>query len=420
MPTSIAIDETYRAYALLLLRRHHLLLRGQEESDEAEQIESRLSDLWEKLDEPQRRSLRGISSDLNWVRRRGLPAPKGRRPEDVSEKDLIERTRLDEAQDWHSLLDKLRDCSPLEPPADLAYWRAKCYDMLRLPQVAAPFVDLAVELARGNSRRGRVAFEALRQLDPAMAFERASSVIASSGDYPPVVVAISIGFVIDFLGNNVSAFDVSALADQLREARSRLDVEPTPDEERVWFCMVAGNELHSFGFVKEAQELFEQGLALDPENGLLLGGLGEVLYENDRSRAVSLLQKAILAGMRLVRPYLHLAQHHLVNHEYHLAKGYATQAAELARDNNARGLAFDIMAISSSELGTDDQVVLNLLREAAKLVPNSERIASNLATFEKRVRDRSPASWMLDEDPAVFEAREGRLRVDSRNAVFAQ
>src|SRR6266852_7963618 len=79
------MDAAFRESAELELRCHHLLLDGKENDPEILAAEDRMTALWEKLDENQRRSLNGMGSDLNWVRRKGEPPPRGRqKPEDVT------------------------------------------------------------------------------------------------------------------------------------------------------------------------------------------------------------------------------------------------------------------------------------------------------------------------------------------------
>src|SRR4051812_8181851 len=112
------MNEAYREYAGLLLRRHRRLEEGKDDDPETEDIEERMLRLWGGLDKVQRQSLNGIGSDLNWVLRQGRPAPKARRPEEVTED---EKRRLREAEkvgDWHAVLHWLRVCVPAPPNDD--------------------------------------------------------------------------------------------------------------------------------------------------------------------------------------------------------------------------------------------------------------------------------------------------------------
>src|SRR5438876_924 len=101
-PFQPTIDAAFREYAELELRCHYLLLDGKEYAPETVAAEDRMEELWQKLDEVQRRSLSGMGSDLNWVRRKGEPPPKGRMsPEEVAETDQQEFVAAIGSKEWH-------------------------------------------------------------------------------------------------------------------------------------------------------------------------------------------------------------------------------------------------------------------------------------------------------------------------------
>jgi hypothetical protein len=160
------IDAAYREYAEKQIRRHFLLIEDKGDGDEADEIEARLAILWEGLDDAQRRSLNGIASDLNWLRRRGAAPPKGRAASEVTEADLCELQATQDAQDWHAILHYLRVCAPAVPQDLLAYSRATCYHKLDFPQIAAAFADLAMELGSGINHVGTLAYDFLKMFTP--------------------------------------------------------------------------------------------------------------------------------------------------------------------------------------------------------------------------------------------------------------
>jgi hypothetical protein len=137
MPIPIpAVDDTFRDYAELLLRRHNLLLAGKEDDAEMGEVEERLSIIWEKLSEDQRLSLNGMASDLNWVRRRGTPPPKGRKPEEVTEQDRKSLAEAEMGEDWSTVLHYLRVCAPVLDTPNLARKRAAAYAGFGFPLYA--------------------------------------------------------------------------------------------------------------------------------------------------------------------------------------------------------------------------------------------------------------------------------------------
>jgi hypothetical protein len=148
MPAAIpAIDAAYRDYAGLLLRRHRLLLDGKDADPETEGIERRLLDLWQGLDDEQRRSLTGAASDLNWARREGRPAPGAKKADSVADQEKQRLVEAEAAKDWHSVLHSLRVCAPAISTEDLARCRATAYALLGLPELAEVFRRFAESLS---------------------------------------------------------------------------------------------------------------------------------------------------------------------------------------------------------------------------------------------------------------------------------
>ncbi len=417
-PFAFVKDRNFRAYVRVLVRRHQLLAEGKEDSDYAELLEGRMSELWERLDDTQRQEMRGISSDLNWLRRGYLPAPKGRRKEDISKAETDEFLKLLEAWDILPLLHSMRACAPALNQGVVAMARARCYLSLGLDEVSEPFLKATIDLAQNRSEAARSAFVMLIHVSPAGAFQKATEVIASPDKYPPVIVAFAIQFFLEFVGEEVPPASRNELVKKMLAAATRLDDEPTPREDQVLFFSLVGAQLMAFGLVDDSIKFLEQGLQLEPENADLLAWLGEALYNKDRTKAVELLNQSISSGTKLVRPYLHLANHFLVGGDFVLAQAYAAHAADRARDSFSLGVALEIMAISLSEQRAPHDLVLGLLRRAAKLAPDNKRIEFNLAAFEKFVQSKSvPATWETQENREVSESRE-RWRVRLPPEIF--
>jgi hypothetical protein len=135
------MNEAYLEYAERLLQHHRLLSDGKEAADETFAVEDELTELWDRLDSIQRKSLSGLGSDLNWVRRGGAFAPSGPRIDDVSPADRQALHEARNASDWHGVLHQLRICAPSIPLMDLARLRAETWSKLGLPQVAGVFEE---------------------------------------------------------------------------------------------------------------------------------------------------------------------------------------------------------------------------------------------------------------------------------------
>jgi len=90
MPKQPAITDYLEAYAETLLRHHLLVSDGKEENPKLEEVEDQLGRQWENLDKAQQEQMRGLSSDLNWIRRGYAQAPKAKAREQVAPDELRE------------------------------------------------------------------------------------------------------------------------------------------------------------------------------------------------------------------------------------------------------------------------------------------------------------------------------------------
>lgn len=144
---SATTNDPYRRYADLLLEYHRLLVAGGDASAETAAVEEEMTGLWDGFTDVQRRELSGLSSDLNWLRRKGEPAPQGRRPDAVTSDDMQALEEAQEAGNWQGLLHQIRVCAPKLPLSQLAQLRALAWDRAVFPEVAHYFRSFAEELA---------------------------------------------------------------------------------------------------------------------------------------------------------------------------------------------------------------------------------------------------------------------------------
>ena len=219
MENQLAIDADFEAYAVALLRHHYLIAEGKEDDPEAERTEELLSDLWGKLNDTQRQQLRGLSSDLNWLRRKYAPPPKGRKREDITPEELREFYRLNADQDYLRLLPALRVCAAAVPPVFVAFVRGTCYSRLGLQAAASLFLQAAIDLGGKESILSRAAFDMLVYFSPSDAFDQSNRIIAAPEKYAPISVAQAVTYVIGFLGGDPTMFARDDLAEILRQAK---------------------------------------------------------------------------------------------------------------------------------------------------------------------------------------------------------
>jgi hypothetical protein len=143
-------DQAYMEYTEMLLRRHFILLNGAETSPELEGIDEQLTLIWDQLDESQRKSLNGMGSDLNWVRRRGKLAPKARKEREITTEDGKELNDALSNKQWNKLLYFLRVCSAQISAERMALMRAQAYENLNLERVASVFYEFATQMDQSN------------------------------------------------------------------------------------------------------------------------------------------------------------------------------------------------------------------------------------------------------------------------------
>jgi hypothetical protein len=142
------IDAAFLEYADLELRCHCLLSAGKEDSVEMADAEDRMEKLWAKLDEVQKRSLRGMASDLGWVRVKGTSPPKGRKtPDEISQTERQELATARGRKDWHRILHFLRLCAPDFSTVALARERGLAYRAIGFSEYAQVFDAQATEFA---------------------------------------------------------------------------------------------------------------------------------------------------------------------------------------------------------------------------------------------------------------------------------
>lgn len=138
------IDDGYHQYADLLMGHFRLLAAGMDEADKTTAIEDAMSELWERLGADQRHCLSGLGSDLNWVRRRALPAPRQPRHTGTSQDEkALSKARRE--KDWHACLNLLRKLGLTIPPSRAAHLRGLSWSSLGFPTIASVFYDFAAE-----------------------------------------------------------------------------------------------------------------------------------------------------------------------------------------------------------------------------------------------------------------------------------
>src|SRR5262249_5137101 len=91
------------------------------------------------------------ASDLNWIRRKGEPPPKGRKtPGEVAETERQALSAAMKSKEWHRVLHFLRLRAPDFQAASLARERGFAYGAIGFPDYARVFDDTATEVAKDS------------------------------------------------------------------------------------------------------------------------------------------------------------------------------------------------------------------------------------------------------------------------------
>ena len=409
-PFDPTIDTNFREYADLQLRRHGLLMSGREQGPEFDQIEDRMTELWEKFDAAQRQSENGMGSDLNWIRRKGQPPPKGRKAEEVTPSERQELLAARMLNEWHGFLHYMRICASTIPAVNLAYLRGNAYDAIGFPTYAITFYELAAELDPTNPAIGVIALRAVDRVDPEKALRRAGQVIASPFQFPPVVVAMSAVMVLRRDEEGGHPMERDRYTAVLNETVRRLSIEPPSDSGQAMTYQLAASGFEILGDLTAALRFYEEGLKISPDNEVLLIGKGLLLYGSQTETAVEAFRRVVSnEGSPLVWPYFFLAHHYLLRQNYSESLKMGKQARARATTNPVRAELFQWQAICLSESGYPPGVVRPLFEKALSLDPSNERIRKNSEAYKESLADERDTHWDIEAEETLRTERAPRM-----------
>ncbi len=410
-PLDPTIDPTFRDYADLQLHRHYLLLEGTENELATEAMENRMDELWEKLDEVQRRSLNGMASDLNWVRRKGEPPPKGRKlPEEVTTTERKELVVAKELKDWHGFLHYLRICAPTIPLVHLAYLRGSTYDALGFPAYGSVFYQQAAEFDPANASIGVIALRSMDSTNSANAVRYAEKIIASPLPFAPAVLAMCAVMVLRRDEAEDRPIDRQRFSALLNDAVERLQLEPPSDAARAMAYQLAASGFEIIDDLPAALACYDEGLKLSPDNDVLLAGKGLLLYGSQTDQAVAAFKGAARNRTSLVWPYFFLAHHCVLNKNYADSLDMGQAAWARATTNPVRAELLEWRAICLLELNFPIEEVRSIFEKAVSLDPSNAQIAKNRVAFDEAVAESREPEWNIEDASVLKLQRADSMR----------
>jgi tetratricopeptide (TPR) repeat protein len=401
------IDAAFREYAELELRCHYLLLEGKENAPETLEAEDRMTALWEKLDEVQRRSLKGMGSDLNWVRRKGQPPPKGRKgSEEVPPTEQQELVTAIGAKEWHKVLHYLRLCAPSFPVDALAHHRARIYEALGLPNYASTFYEQAADLDPANADIGLKALSTMKKSRPASAVRRAEKIIGLPLRCPPAVLALAAAMILQRDETDGRPIDGQRFSALLNDVVKRLQLEPA-NEARIVAYQAAAAGFEVLDDLTAAMRCLDEGLKLSPNTDELLVFKGLLQYGSQPNQAVDAFAKLTQRGTRNVWPYVFLAHFYLLKRNYGASLEMGREAWARDATNPVRAQLLEWQAICQTQLQYPREVIRPIFEKAISLDPSNSWIARNLAAFDARVAQTNQSEWHIEEAPPLMTRRAG-------------
>jgi len=399
------VDAAFREYADLQLLHHYLLLEGKDNAPETEAAEHQMEGLWDKLDAVQRQSLNGIGSDLNWVRRKGEPPPKGRKaPEEVTPTEQQELVAVIGLKEWHKILHYLRLCAPILPPVSLAHLRGHAYDALGFPTYASVFYEQAADFDPANAAIGVTALSSFEKTNPADAVRRAEKIIAAPLRYPPVVVALSALIILRRDETENRPIERQRFSTLLNDAIRWLQLEPS-EEARALAYQAAASGFEIIDDLPAALRCFDEGLKLSPNNDVLLVGKGLLLYGSETDKAVETFRRLTHRATAIVWPYVFLAHFNLLKRNYAGSLEMSREAWARATTNPVRAQLLEWQAICQTELHYPPEVVRPIFSKALSLDPSNPWIPKNLAAFDEAMAVAKDSEWQIEEEASLSKTQ---------------
>src|SRR5207245_6654246 len=102
----ILLAGPYTEHVSLLRSLHQFAVAGNEDSAAADALRDQMDVSWERLTPDQKESVRGLSSDLNWILTGPVLSKKPR--EQVLRENFPDLMRARQSKDWHEVLKHLR------------------------------------------------------------------------------------------------------------------------------------------------------------------------------------------------------------------------------------------------------------------------------------------------------------------------
>lgn len=395
-PKPWTFSPAYVEFARSVRELHRLAAEGREESPEADEIREASDGPWYALSEIERARAVGLSGDLDTL----IEPPSEALPMNPqAQSNLNECYEARERGDWDRALELLRRLAKSISPALLAFLRGTVWRDAGDRESAALFFERAHRLEPEDARY----FTAyVGQADPAKVRPEIDRVLNEPESQPLSLIVSSIVAA----GRSVescTAADYRRFAGILQQVLGRsTEGESSLDARlRLHGHLFLGLYRERLNDPQAAADAYTRGLALDPDDALLLAARGLLGY-GSRPGAVDDLERAVRVGVAYIWPYYFLTHHRFREGRFQECLRFGEDALRLDGPDAARSEVSEWVAIARAELGFSPAMVREAFEEAVRLDPSNERARRNRAVYEARLAS-SPS-----DEPRPFEARTPR------------
>ncbi len=404
---SPASKDCHKEYVRLLRQLHQLLVEGEGESCEADDVRDQMDLPWESLSAEQREQVGGLIADLNGVRRGPVPSPKSK--EELLREELPALEKASELRDWHGVLKSLRRLAPYLSIGQLSYLQGRAWSELGDDETALIFFEHAVRHDQENGNSAWAVLDCLNRVDPTRAQERARKILFDDTRYSfaEVIKAASLQWeTVRDLPDDLARPILAQLVQIFERTLLRMKLFGDDHQKPSIFamaCCLGGFCHEQLGDSNSARRLLNQGLAVSPNSESILVARGILLYGREPHTAIDDFKKVVERGSSLVWPYFYLAHYHLMKDKFDRCLELSGHALALAKSATVRANLLEWMAICQSELGFPTEVVLALFQAARAQAPQNERIVRNAETFVASIQQNLAVepSWEKEAEETI-------------------
>lgn len=374
-PKPWALSPAYTEFARSVRELHHMAAEGREESPEADEIREASDGPWHALSEVERTRASGLSGDLDTLVE---PQSDALPMNPQAQSKLNEFYEARERGDWDRALALLRRWAKYISPALLAYLRGTAWLGAGDRESASLFFKRAYDLAPENPG---YFVSYVESADGDEVRPLVDEILQRPESHPLSILSCSI-VAARRSETRLSPEELRRFAAILEDAIRRTEADASLDDpSRVHALLLLGSCRQQLGENQEASEAYTHGLAIDPDNTLLLSGRGIIGYGSDLE-AIRDLERAVRYRVDFFWPYFLLAHHRFREGRFPECLRLCEDALKFDGPETAKSELAEWTAIARARMGFSPGMVREAFDEAVRLDPSNERARRNRQSYE--------------------------------------